>query len=246
MPRRYNDQAVLENHHVALAFGLAAQEGCEWMEALSAEEKKELRETMCHMVLGTEMRAHFELLARFKSRVATEGFARGDEKLERKDARLLLLIGLHAADMSNPTKPIALAIEWAARAMDEFFAQGDREAELGLPVSAFMDRKKEPLARQVLNSQIGLITVLTQPFFHEWGAFLWGGATMPPLSCLHDNLLFWETEGEEAIRTHPAFLARWNTKRKPLHHYHLLPGAQPVTSGGASLGASRTSAHRGT
>ena len=122
----------------------------------------------------------------------------------------------------------------------------DREAELGLPVSAFMDRKKEPLARQVLNSQIGLITVLTQPFFHEWGAFLWGGATTPPLSCLHDNLLFWETEGEEAIRTHPAFLARWNTKRKPLHHYHLLPGAQPVTSGGASLGASRTSAHRGT
>ena len=48
------------------------------------------------------------------------------------------------------------------------------------------------------------------------------------------------------FRTHPAFLARWNTKRKPLHHYHLLPGAQPVTSGGASLGASRTSAHRGT
>ena len=66
---------MLENHHVALAFGLAAQEGCEWMEALSAEEKKELRETMCHMVLGTEMRAHFELLARFKLDAKREDLA---------------------------------------------------------------------------------------------------------------------------------------------------------------------------
>ena len=64
----------------------------------------------------------------------------------------------------------------------------------------------------------------------------------PPLSCLHDNLLFWETEGEEAIRTHPAFLARWNTKRKLLKGGaggaggvagaggFAVPGAQPVTS----------------
>ena len=74
------------------------------------------------MVLGTEMKSHFEHLNKFKSRAAADGFCTGED-LERKDMRLLLLMALHAADMSNPTKPIALAIEWAARAMDEFFSQ---------------------------------------------------------------------------------------------------------------------------
>ena len=37
---------------------------------------------------------------------------------------------------------MAIAIEWAARAMEELFAQGDLEAELGLPISPFMDRKQ--------------------------------------------------------------------------------------------------------
>ena len=52
------------------------------------------------------------------------------------------MVALHAADMSDPAKPVASAIEWAARAMEELFAQGDLEAELGLPISPFMDRKQ--------------------------------------------------------------------------------------------------------
>lgn len=118
----YNDQSVLENHHAALAFWLARNEASDWMSGLEGDTYRDLRETMCVIILGTEMKSHFEHLNKFKSRSATEGFCTG-EKLERKDLRLLLLMALHAADMSNPTKPIALAIEWAARAMDEFFSQ---------------------------------------------------------------------------------------------------------------------------
>ena len=65
--------------------------------------------------------------------------------------RLLLLVALHAADMSNPTKPIAISIEWAARAMDEFFAQGDREvrrirlpARSLRPAASRLDRRASP------------------------------------------------------------------------------------------------------
>ena len=78
------------------------------------------------------------------------------------------------------------------------------------------------------------------------------------LENLYQNIRFWETEGEECIRTHPSFLARWNTKRKLLKGGAggtggaagccAIPGAQPVTSptlkevlasgaaGGAALG----------
>lgn len=238
---------MLENHHAALAFHLMRDDGCNWLEDLGEEQQRELRETVCYMVLGTEMQCHFEVLATFRSRVATEGFCSATaERLGRKDVRLLLLVALHAADMADPTKPVAVAIEWAARAMDEFFAQGDREAELGLPVSAFMDRKKVPLAPNVLNSQVSLLNVLTRPFFEEWTSFL-GGASAVCLAHLYENIRFWETEGEEAIRTHPSFLARWNTRRKLLKGGHgacgagLLPEAQPVTAGvhaGSSSGKS--------
>ena len=43
-----------------------------------------------------------------------------------------------------------LALEWAWRIADEFFRQGDREADLSLPISPFMDRRKDSLARTIV------------------------------------------------------------------------------------------------
>jgi len=88
--------------------------------------------------------------------------------------------------------------------------------------------------------------VLTKPFFEEWTTFL-EGDSYALLENLYENTRFWESEGEEAIRTHPSFLARWNTKRKMRKGGgaagggmaggvgagaggFAVPGAQPVTS----------------
>ena len=103
---------------------------------------------------------------------------------------------------------------------------------------------------------MGLINVLTRPFFEEWTGFL-GGASGECLEHLYETLRFWETEGEEAIRTHPSFLCRWNTKRKLLKSgglgrgacyplsgacaASLLPEAQPVTASGGAGGAGSSS-----
>ena len=100
---------------------------------------------------------------------------------------------------------------------------------------------------------MGLINVLTRPFFEEWTGFL-GGASGECLEHLYETLRFWETEGEEAIRTHPSFLCRWNTKRKllksgglgrgacyPACAASLLPEAQPVTASGGAGGAGSSS-----
>jgi len=40
---------------------------------------------------------------------------------------------LHLADVSNSSKPFDICRAWAWRVLDEFFAQGDAEKELGLP-----------------------------------------------------------------------------------------------------------------
>ncbi len=47
---------------------------------------------------------------------------------------------LQIADISHPTKPWELHLEWTKRCMAEFFQQGDREKAAGLTVSSLMDR----------------------------------------------------------------------------------------------------------
>lgn len=42
----------------------------------------------------------------------------------------------------QPSKPWAYYLEWTQRLMFEFYAQGDRERELGIPVTPMLDRTK--------------------------------------------------------------------------------------------------------
>ena len=51
--------------------------------------------------------------------------------------------------------------------MDEFFKQGDREKELGLPVSPMNDRERVVVSK----SQTGFISLLVEPLFSAYSAF---------------------------------------------------------------------------
>ncbi|XP_060113732.1 uncharacterized protein LOC132585868 [Heteronotia binoei] len=68
---------------------------------------------------------------------------------------------VHVADLSHPAKPWELHIRWSEGIMDEFFKQGDMEAELGLPISPLCDR----VATNVPESQIGFLDVIVKPVF---------------------------------------------------------------------------------
>jgi len=195
----YNDVSVLENHHVASAFKLLKQKDCDWTKALSQDDYKDMRETVIQMVLGTDMRAHFEYLTKFKSKQAGEGFHQ--QHIERKDMRLLLTMALHAADIANPAKREIIATTWAKRSMIEFFRQGDREAELGIPVSPFMDRSKMPLSATIVNCQIGFINVLVRPLLAEWAGFLGDAAERDLILTLDATLRLWETQGAKVIES---------------------------------------------
>ncbi|CAE7777412.1 Pde1c [Symbiodinium sp. CCMP2456] len=68
---------------------------------------------------------------------------------------------LHSADVSNPCKGWEVTHDWAMVCLEEFFAQGDQEKVLGIPVQFLNDRDKlnKP------NSQIGFIEFMISPFF---------------------------------------------------------------------------------
>jgi len=66
---------------------------------------------------------------------------------------------LHTADVSNPLKPFRIARIWAWKILEEMFAQGDQEAQLGIPVQSLNDREKVNRAF----SQVGFIEYLVAP-----------------------------------------------------------------------------------
>ncbi|KAJ8259522.1 hypothetical protein GJAV_G00170290 [Gymnothorax javanicus] len=148
----YNDRSVQESHHVSATFRLLQNEQMNIFINLSREEWAELRSLVIEMVLATDMSSH---LLQVK---AMRACLQQQERIEKPKAMSLLL---HTADISHPTKPWALHSRWTKALMEEFFRQGDREAELGLPFSPLCDRKNTLVAQ----SQIGFIDFIVDPTF---------------------------------------------------------------------------------
>ena len=211
----YNDQSVLEMFHAAGSWRLLLTSSeCNVTEGFTPEMYKQMRETHIAMILATgttgrasdvaphthspqltlllppstDLKVHFEHLGRLKTRIATDAFV----SVERKDVLFLLGQALHAADISNPAKAQHLQIKWTQRVMKEFFLQGDRENELGLPISAFMDRQKTSIAQ----CQMGFISVLVKPLYAEWRKLL-GDDLQPAIDLLQLSLSGWETDGNK-------------------------------------------------
>ena len=186
----YNDSSVLENFHIASSWKVMLQEDSNPFAGFSLDQYKDAREKMVHAILGTDMKFHFEHLTKFKTRLSSGAF----DAPERKDVMLLLAMCMHSADVSNPAKNWELSMEWACRVMEEFFQQGEKEADLGLPVSPFMDRVKTDIGK----CQAGFISILIKPFFEEWVSFL-GADCKHIVENIEANIRTWQEKGEGAI-----------------------------------------------
>ncbi|KAM8857072.1 dual specificity calcium/calmodulin-dependent 3',5'-cyclic nucleotide phosphodiesterase 1A-like isoform 2-T2 [Synchiropus picturatus] len=148
----YNDKSVLENHHVSAAYKLMAEEEMNILINLNKDDWRELRTLVIEMVMSTDMSCHFQQIKTMRNTLAQRD---GMDKV-----RVLSLM-LHAADISHPAKGWPLHYHWTHSLMEEFFRQGDKEVELGLPFSPLCDRK----ATMIAQSQIGFIDFIVEPTF---------------------------------------------------------------------------------
>ena len=164
----YNDISVLENHHVATAFKLLRQEGCNIFEYLTKDEWHKLRKLTIDIVLATDMSKHTTILAYMKTMIETQlvdSSKGGHLYLDNYSSKSLVLQNMvHCADLSNPTKPLALYRHWTSNILQEFFEQGDKEREKGLNISPNCDRHKV----SVNESQIGFIDYIVRPVWETW------------------------------------------------------------------------------
>lgn len=162
----YNDESVLENHHLAVAFKILQSESRDIFSNLPRKQRQVIRKMVIEMVLATDMSKHMSLLAELKTMVETKKVAgSGYIVLEHYQDRLRVLQNmLHCADLSNPTKPLEIYRAWNERVMNEFFLQGDREAREGLEISPMCDRHKASIEK----SQVGFIDFIAHPLWESW------------------------------------------------------------------------------
>ncbi|KAM6451126.1 dual specificity calcium/calmodulin-dependent 3',5'-cyclic nucleotide phosphodiesterase 1C isoform 4-T5 [Liasis olivaceus] len=149
----YNDRSVLENHHLSAAFRLLQDdEEMNILSNLSKDDWREFRTLVVEMVLATDMSCHFQQIKAMKNAL---------QQPEGIDKPKALSLMLHTADISHPAKAWNLHHRWTMSLLEEFFRQGDKEAELGLPFSPLCDRK----STMVPQSQIGFIDFIVEPTF---------------------------------------------------------------------------------
>ncbi|XP_044086943.1 high affinity cAMP-specific and IBMX-insensitive 3',5'-cyclic phosphodiesterase 8A isoform X3 [Neovison vison] len=133
----YNDTAVLESHHAALAFQLTTRDDkCNIFKNMERNDYRTLRQGIIDMVLATEMTKHFEHVNKFVNSInkplaaleADGEVARDEEAVNTmlrtpENRTLVKRMLIKCADVSNPCRPLEQCIEWAARISEEYFSQ---------------------------------------------------------------------------------------------------------------------------
>ncbi|XP_077499219.1 phosphodiesterase dunce isoform X5 [Amblyomma americanum] len=162
----YNDESVLENHSLAVAFKLLQDETCNIFENLTKKQRLTMRKMVIDMVLATDMSKHMSLLADLKTMVETKKVAgSGVLLLDNYTERIQVLQNMiHCADLSNPTKPLELYRTWVDLVMSEFFMQGDKERAENLDISPMCDRHTATIEK----TQVGFIDYIAHPLWETW------------------------------------------------------------------------------
>ncbi|CAE7458000.1 Pde4d [Symbiodinium natans] len=178
---RYNDNAPLESMHCARLFEILADPSTNVWGVLEDGPRKDIRKMCIEAILHTDNSCHFNVVKAcqmihevhdevFSNVLSTHGSVE-DHKESWPSPEVLEILGekethdtlrnmlLHFADISNSMKPFAVARPWALLVLEEFFAQGEKMTELGLPVPALNDRQKTNRP----TSQIGFIEFIVSP-----------------------------------------------------------------------------------
>jgi hypothetical protein len=107
------------------------------------------------------MANHGEVISSIRSKINTwkeTGQSRfillsGNEKTKFNEQQSLLNYIIHMADLGHNCKKFEISLQWVRLLSMEFWEQGDKEKEKGLPVSFLCDRNKVDIP----SSQIGFI-----------------------------------------------------------------------------------------
>jgi hypothetical protein len=155
----YNDHSCLENFHTSYLFRILRKEENNIFEKFSVQNYKTIRKRMISQIIATDMAYHGENISSIRAKIRTSKeqerfiFLSGNDKTKFDEQQLLLNYLIHMADLGHNCKKFEISVIWIQLLCEEFWEQGDREREKGLPISFMCDRNNI----DVPNSQIGFL-----------------------------------------------------------------------------------------
>jgi len=184
---RYNDTSPLENFHCCSGWQIITQEGTNIIENLTSGQRAEFRLMLTNTVLSSDPARTVEVISKF------EGIMNQYDKTSHSHRLVFGQFLLKCADVSNPVRAFPVSRYWAEMIQSEFFLQGDKERDLGIPISPFMDRDSpEALPRM----QISFLDYVVEPLSSRLVAFL--PDTNEVLTNLQNNRTTWAKYLENA------------------------------------------------
>jgi len=150
----YNDTSVLENYHCAKTFQLLAINEINIFSNFSDKEFLLLRKKMIGEILATDMAFHYRVIDEF------------NEYKKNKDIKLIeneLNYIIHTADLSHNYRKFEISIRWVELLSNEYWNQGDKEKELGVPISFLCDRNDIDVPK----SQVSFINTFSIPTIQQ-------------------------------------------------------------------------------
>jgi len=186
MATLYNDISVLENMHLTLLFETYNEADCDFLGATNREEWQAFRKQVVSMVLATDFGRHNEILS-----IAQERLKQGRMDLQKEsDFDLTMKVGIKCADLRHCMMPHEMTMKTTDLLMEEFWAQGDEESSMGLPISPFMNRGKANLPKE----QAGFYQFMIMPLISVWAEILPSEASVA-LDYSKRNWEAWQKKG---------------------------------------------------
>lgn len=158
--------------HCAKLFEICQEPEANVFAKFKEEDYIAARRVCINAILHTDMVNHFEMVKNINmvyelcSTICDKQATRVDAILNAyvddvlcPNMHLLTSCFLHLADISNPLKPFKICKAWAMKVLDEFFAQGDEEKRIGIPVGMLNDRDKV----NRIGPQHGFINFIVSP-----------------------------------------------------------------------------------
>lgn len=155
----FKNQSVMETHHCEVVIGIISKEETNLFSELKGSEFKFVWTTVIQLILATDMTKRFNFLKDFKALYEAKQW---DSAKNQENRMMFMQLLLKTADISNVSRPFALADKLCDVLCEKFFRQRNLErAQCMSYTSDLNDRKHLDKPK----SQICLYTLVCLPLY---------------------------------------------------------------------------------
>ena len=154
----FKDLSVMETYHCTVAIRILQQPECNLLHSLNDDEQRIIWKWIIHLILATDMAFHFKLIKQ-----GNEILEQGALNLKEESHRLMAMeLIMKVSDISNVSRPFVYADRWCEVLSEEFWRQGDKEKELGMPYSSDLTNRE---GQNKAKGQVGFYTFVCLPLY---------------------------------------------------------------------------------